>query len=152
VASTAGTLNLRAQIAFVGQPAESPAGSSAAVICHSRTGEGVVPGLGRIAESYVILADNTTCTSAAYKILAYSARFSVEGKGDLLLSLAETPECIPELAVPRASQAFTVTGGTGIFVGASGSGTVTRVSGNPGARVTGTDTWTRTVSVPGASS
>jgi hypothetical protein len=109
----------------------------------------VVPGLGRVAESYVILADNTTCTSAAYKILAYSARFSVEGKGDLLLSLAETPECIPELAVPRASQAFTVTGGTGIFVGASGSEPSPASRATPVRVLPERTHGTGTVSVPG---
>jgi hypothetical protein len=149
VARTTGTLNLRAQIAFVSVPGDCPAGSSAAFVCHSRTGEGVVPGLGRVTESYVFIADNSPCTSAAYKVLTYSARLSVEGRGDLRVTLAETSDCIPELAVPRAQQAFTVTGGTGAFVGASGNGTVTRVAGPPGARVTGTDTWTGTVSVPG---
>jgi hypothetical protein len=82
-------------------------------------------------------------------VLAYSARLSVEGKGDLLLALAETPECVPELAVPRATQAFTVTEGTGAYVGASGSGTVTRVAGVPAVRVVGEDTWTGTLVVPG---
>jgi HYR domain len=149
VAKTTGTLNLRAELAFVSVPGACPAGSPAAVICHSRTGEGVVPGLGRVTESYLFMADNTACRSVGYKVLAYSARLSVDGRGDFLLSVAETPECIPDLAVPRASQPFTVTGGTGAFVGASGSGTVTRLAGLPGARVTGTDTWTGTVSVPG---
>jgi hypothetical protein len=56
---------------------------------------------------------------------------------------------VPELAVPRATQAFTVTGGTGAYVGASGSGTLTRVAGLPGLNVMGEDTWTGTLVVPG---
>jgi len=148
-ARTSGTLNLRAVLQFVSVPANCPPGMSDSVICHSRTGEGVVPGLGRVTETYLFMADNSACLSAAYKVLAYSARLSIDGKGDLMLSLAETPECVPELAVPRATQAFTVTGGTGALVGASGSGTLTRVSGLPGARVLGADTWTGTLVVPG---
>jgi hypothetical protein len=148
-ARTGGTLNLRAVLQFVSVPANCPPGAPASEICHARTGEGVVPGLGRVTETYLFMADNTACLSAAYKVLAYSARLSVEGRGDLQLSLAETPECVPELAVPRATQAFTVTGGTGAFAGASGSGTLTRVGGLPGARVTGEDTWTGTLVVPG---
>jgi hypothetical protein len=144
-----GTLNLRAVLQFVSVRADCPAGTPDVVICHSRTGEGTVPGLGRITESYVFMADNRPCSSAAYKVLAYPARFSVEGKGDLLLTLAETPDCVPELAVPGATQAFTVTGGTGAFVGASGSGTLTRVAGLPGLNVMGEDTWTGTLVVPG---
>jgi HYR domain len=148
-ARTSGTLNLRAVLQFVSVPANCPPGMPDSVICHSRTGEGVVPGLGRVTEAYVFMADRSACLSAAYKVLAYSARLSVDGKGDLLLTLAETPECVPELAAPRASQTFTVTGGTGALVGASGSGTVTRVAGLPGARVVGEDTWTGTLVVPG---
>jgi hypothetical protein len=148
-AKTSGTLNLRAVLQFLSVPASCPPGTPDSVICHSRTGEGAVPGLGRVTETYLFMADNRACVSAAYKVLAYSARFSVEGKGDLLLALAETPECVPEITVPRATQAFTVTGGTGAFVGASGSGTLTRVAGLPGARVVGEDTWTGTLVVPG---
>jgi hypothetical protein len=148
-AKTSGTLNLRAVLKFVSVPASCPPGTPDSVICHSRTGEGAVPGLGRVTETYLFMADNRACVSVAYKVLAYSARFSVEGKGDLLLALAETPECVPDLAVPRATQAFTVRGGTGAFVGASGSGTLTRVAGLPGARVVGEDTWTGTLVVPG---
>ena len=148
-AKPTGTLNLRAVLQFVSVPASCPPGTPDAVICHSRTAEGSVPGLGRVAGTYVFMADNRPCSSAAFKVLAFPARFAVEGKGDLLFMLAETPECVPELAVPRATQAFTVTGGTGAFVGASGSGTLTRVAGAPGARVTGEDTWTGTLVVPG---
>src|SRR5215210_1015114 len=93
-ARTSGTLNLRAVLQFVSVPANCPPGMSDSVICHSRTGEGVVPGLGRVTETYLFMADNSACLSAAYKVLAYSARLSIDGKGDLMLSLAET-ECVP---------------------------------------------------------
>jgi len=109
----------------------------------------VVAGLGRVTETYVFMADRTECLTVAAKVLTYSATLSVAGKGDLDLAVAGLPECIPELGVPGASpQAFTVTGGTGAYVGASGSGTLTRVAGPPGLRVTGADTWTGSIVVP----
>jgi hypothetical protein len=147
--TTSGTLKLRAVLDFVSVPTNCPTGTDERVICHSRTGGGTVPGLGRVTEAYVFMADNRPCTSAAYKVLTYPARFTIEGKGDVFLALSETPDCVPELAVPRATQAFTVTGGTGAFVGASGSGEITRIAGLPGARVTGEDTWQGTLVVPG---
>jgi hypothetical protein len=149
VAQTSRTLDLRGVIPFVSVPAACPDGVAAEVICHSRSGEGPVPGLGRVSESYVYMADNRTCVSAASKILSYLVRLSVAGKGELTLRMAETSECIPELAANRATQSFTVIGATGKFGGASGSGTVTRQAGLPGARVLGVDTWTGTLSVPG---
>lgn len=147
--TTSGTLNLRAVLQFVSVPASCPPGMPDSVICHARTGKRLVAGLGQVTETYTFMADMSLCLNVGAKVLAYSARWTIAGKGDLLLALAETPDCVPELAVPRASQAFTVTGGTGAFVGASGSGTLTRVAGPPGVRVVGEDTWTGTLVVPG---
>ncbi len=127
------------------------------VICHVRTGTALIPGLGRVTEMYVFMADPSPCPNPsgfgvvdAATVLAYDARLSVEGKGDLNLRLAGIPQCIPAASVPGASpQAFMVTSGTGIYAGASGSGTLTRVAGAPGVGVRGADTWTGTISVPG---
>lgn len=151
-AITTGTLNLQAELRFVSVPTVCPPGVSESVVCHARTGEGLVAGLGRVTETYVFMADPTaaSCPSGTAKVLAYSVRWGVAGKGDLDLAVAEKPECVAFIDVPSASpQAFTVTGGTGAYVGASGSGTVTRVAGSPGPRVRGTDTWTGTITVPG---
>jgi len=149
-ARTTGTLSLRGEVQFVSVRAICPPGVPDSVICHARTGTGVVAGLGRVSETYLFMADRTLCGTAAAKVLAYSARLSVAGKGDLELAVEGLPECIPELAVPGASpQAFTVTGGTGAYVGASGSGTLTRIAGAPDLSVTGADTWTGTIVVPG---
>src|SRR5439155_6275818 len=48
----------------------------------------------------------------------------------------------------RASEPFTITGGSGVYAGASGGGTVTTVSFGPPA-FAGVDTWTGTLVVPG---
>jgi HYR domain len=149
-AVNSGTLNLRGELNFVSYPAACPPGASASVICHSRTGTGWVAGLGRVTPTYIFMADGTGCALETYRVLAYPARLSIAGKGDLNLALGELSGCIPAASVPGASpQAIEVTGGTGRYLGASGSGTLTRVAGRPGFGVPGTDTWTATITVPG---
>ena len=48
-----------------------------------------------------------------------------------------------------AGQAFAITGGTGTYAGAAGSGTVTRALGSNDAGAAGTETWAGTLTVPG---
>ena len=147
-----GTLNLQAQIRFVSNPGPCPPATPADVICHGRTTvtPSVVQGVGRVSAAYTFMATFTGCPDATARVLAYPARLSIERKGDLDLAVAEYQGCLAQANVPGASpQTFTVTGGTGVFAGASGSGTVTRVAGPPGVNVPGTDTWTGTVLVPG---
>jgi HYR domain len=145
-----GTLNLRAEVRFLSAPASCPSGTPENVVCHRRAGRGVIRGLGDVTATYIFMATYTGCPDHTVKVLAYPALLTVHGKGDLNLAVAEYPRCLPEPNVPGASpQEFTVTGGTGVFDGASGSGTVTRVAGAPGPQVAGRDTWTATVVVPG---
>jgi HYR domain len=154
VKASTGTLNLRAEIPFISRPSECPMGTptTPTPICHRRTGTAEVPGLGRVTETYAFIVDSTGtgCPDDSFRVLAYPAVLTVAGKGDLNLAVAPKPECIPGPSVPGASpQAFTITGGTGVYLGASGSGTLTRVAGAPGAAVPGVDTWTMTLAVPG---
>ena len=51
--------------------------------------------------------------------------------------------------VPNATQSFTVTGGTGAYAGASGSGTLARSLSQGNIPRYGTETWTGTLEVPG---
>jgi len=84
--------------------------------------------------------------------LAYPVRFAIASKGDLLFQLAEGAQCVNEetdFAVRAQTQAFTVTGGTGIYAGASGTGIVTRRLGDTSTGAAGTETWTGTLTVPG---
>lgn len=147
-----GTLNLRAEIRFVSEPGACPPGTPEDVVCHVRrtVSEGLVRGLGPVSASYTFRATFTGCPNETVKVLAYPVRLSVLRKGDLNLAVAEYPGCLAQANVPGASpQTFTVTGGTGVFAGASGSGTVTRIAGPPGPQVVGRDTWAGTVEVPG---
>jgi len=100
--------------------------------------------------AYTFMATFTGCPDATARVLGYPARLSIARKGDLDLAVAQHSGCLAQENVPGASpQTFTVTGGSGVFAGASGSGTVTRVAGPPGVNVPGIDTWTGTVVVPG---
>jgi HYR domain len=148
--STTGTLNLRGQVPFVSVIASCPPGGEPGWSCHLNTGTAVIAGLGRVSETYFHIAVTEPCPPYHAKMLATSVRLSVAGKGDLNLAMAGFPECLPQEYVPGASPlAFTVTGGTGVYVGASGSGIATRTATPPSGRVTGADTWTGTLVVPG---
>jgi HYR domain len=147
----AGTLNMRGTIPFVSTPSECPPGVDGQfVVCHTRTGTGLIGGLGRVTETYIFMPDPRPCPNVAWTILPYEVRLSVVGKGELELAVGGIDLCIAAPGVPRASpQWFTVKAGTGIYAGASGSGTITRTAGLPAARVLGEDTWTATLVVPG---
>ena len=74
----------------------------------------------------------------------------VATKGDIDLSLGEGAQCIEQEPVRNQTQTFTITGGTGIYVGATGSGTVQRtLSGETATGRIGRETWTGTLDVPG---
>jgi hypothetical protein len=106
-----------------------------------------------VSESYTWLADleRPPCSAGSGRALEYPVRFVVASKGEIEFALAEGTECVQQGGVRTQTQASTVTGGTGIYQGASGSGTVERVLGGPtatGAR-RGRETWTGTFNVPG---
>jgi HYR domain len=145
-----GTLDLRAQLRLVSQLGACPPGTIATA-CGVRTGEGSVPGLGRVDESYIFVADIGTppCSSGSGKALAYPVVLTVVGKGEIHFALAAGEECVDQESVRTQAQVFTVTGGTGIYVGASGSGTVERVlGGETAAGRIGRETWAGTLIVP----
>jgi hypothetical protein len=149
--ATAGTLELRGQLRLVSRLGACPPGVTATA-CGARTGKGVLPGLGTVSETYTFAADigSPPCSAGFGRALAYPIVFKVAEKGEIHLALAAGAECVGQEAVRTQTQPFTVTGGTGIYVGASGSGTVERVLGGEtaGGRV-GRETWTGTLVVPG---
>jgi len=149
--ATAGTLELRAQLRLVSQLGACPPGVTATA-CGARTGEGVLPGLGRVSEAYTFVADigAPPCPAGFGRALAYPTAFEVAGKGEIHFSLGAGAGCVGQEAVRTQTQAFTVTGGTGVYAGASGSGTVERVlGGETRAGRVGRETWTGTLVVPG---
>src|SRR3954468_15322525 len=146
--SPAGTLNLHALLNLVSNsvtcPPEVPPD---AVDCRARTGTGLVPGLGRATEIYTWFyrLGPPTCPDGVGKPLATTGRLIVEGKGEIGFALADGAECVEQDPIRLVPQSFTITGGTGTYAGASGSGTLERnVVGG-----TGNETWTGTLAVPG---
>jgi hypothetical protein len=86
-----------------------------------------------------------TCPSNVGKPLATTGRLVVMGKGEIHFALAQGARCIDQEPIRNEPQDFTITGGTGTYDGASGSGTVKRALGGG----VGTETWTGTLVVPG---
>jgi len=92
------------------------------------------------------------CSLGMFRIHPYTARLTVRDKGEITLALGGVDSCLegpPVDTVLSPTQAFTVTGGTGVFAGATGSGQVSRtnirrVSGH-GA---GTDVWEGSITAP----
>jgi hypothetical protein len=156
--SATGALELRARVGVTSSRTVCPPGTPGEMIeCRSRTGAGVIRGLGRVSVSYLYIAETfeepspATCTHPwDVRILATTVRLSTEGKGDVDVSLEAVPTCMHsrnKLLPP--SRAFTVTGGTGIYAGASGGGTLKHSLRQAPGGAAGTDTWAGRLVVPG---
>jgi hypothetical protein len=82
--------------------------------------------------TYTFLLDTgpPVCADGFGKARSYPVRFAVASKGEIHFQLVAAVECVDETMghhdARAQTQAFTVTGGTGIYAGASGTGTVTR--------------------------
>ena len=99
--------------------------------------------------SYTAIRAPLQCPSG-YKLLGYRARFAVDRKEEIHLAVAETPDCVPDQEAARTTpQSFTITGGTGIYTGASGSGRVERRLVPTPVGAAGTETYVGTLAVPG---
>jgi hypothetical protein len=151
--AAAGTLNLTTALGLVSVLGPCPPGVSAST-CAARTSTGLFPGLGQVTGTYTFLSDvgPPSCANGFGKARAYPARFAVASKGEIDFDLAAGVECVNEetdFAVRAQTQTFTVTGGTRIYAGASGSGTVTRALGSTDSGSAGRETWTGTLTVPG---
>ena len=91
--------------------------------------------------------NGANCGPASLRFLPSTARFTVSGKGaiDVQVNGACMPFNPPTPVI--GDETFTVTGGSGKFVGASGAGTIHHLSHGPGSP--GQDTWSGTLVVPG---
>lgn len=146
---TASQLDLHASVSFVADvAAPCPPGTPATQTCPAVTGEAAVPGLGMVKETLTEALHHgpPLCNENNVKFLGFPARWVVANKGEIDFALAPSPECITS----APTLAFTVTGGTGIYAGASGSGTFSEVAhpGNDG-KWRGVHTWTGPLRVPG---
>jgi hypothetical protein len=152
--AVAGTLALKAEVSVAYPSAECPSGMSRLFECFVRSGNAIVPGLGSVDESYAYVIENTPpgCTAApgsdALRLPATTVRLTVARKGEIHLSTGGTG-CLGRIpgGSLRSSEPFTITGGSGLYAGASGGGTLTSLSNGPSG--TGLDDWTGTLAVPG---
>lgn len=150
--AVAGTLNLSADLRLVSNPGACPSNISAGATCAARTITGPFPGLGQVASEFNWVADigPPTCAGGFGKALAYPIRLAVSAKGDLLATAAEGTQCIDQEAVRAQTQTYVITGGTGIYAGASGSGFFEQIlAAETATGRVGRQTWTGTLTVPG---
>lgn len=149
----AGTLPLQAEVPIRYPPKPCPDGTPSLFECFSRTGNAVAPGLGTVAESYAYVLENAPagCTpppgADSVRLPPTTARLTVPGKGEIDVSTSGTG-CLARFGMLKAAEQFTITGGSGVYAGASGGGTVTTVSYGP-QHWAGVDTWTGTLVVSG---
>ena len=112
---------------------------------------GIIPGLGQVDGRYDAAGDfgAPACAGDEARLLASPIRLRVAGKGEVQVAVAAGP-CVALSDLVNEAQTFTVTGGTGSYAGASGSGTLVRSLGALGVNGRfGTETWTGTLAVPG---
>lgn len=150
-ATASGTLPLKAEIRIKYPPATCPAGAPQGAACFTRTGTTVLRGLGPVEESYAYFLDERPvgCPQGNVRGLPSTSRLSIPGKGAIDVRVSGT-DCLARTppAPVRGTETFTVTGGSGRYAGASGSGTIAHLSGGPPGW-NGTDTWSGTLEVPG---
>ena len=144
----AGTLNFQGTLYVNSVPlTQCPPGAAlGATDCRTRTGEALIQGLGSVSEAYIwsLGLGPPTCSGTLARPLATTGRLIVAAKGEIQVALAPGAQCVDLEPVRNQPQTFTITGGTGVYAAASGSGTVQRaLSGD-----TGTETWTGTLIVP----
>jgi hypothetical protein len=106
-------------------PAGTPPGSD---VCFSRTGSAKVRGLGAVTETYQIVSaeDNLSCIPFSVGPMV----FTVAGKQGALDASVQFPASCN--IAPGTQGTLTITGGSGIFANASGSGMQDPVSSDNG--------------------
>ena len=148
-----GTLDMNAALHLVSTLGPCPPGVSATG-CAERSITGPFAGLGQVTGTYMFLSDvgPPSCANGFGRARAYPVRFAIASKGEIQFELAAGAQCVNEetdFAVRAQTQTFSVAGGTGIYAGASGAGTVTRSLGTTNTGSAGIETWAGTVTVPG---
>jgi HYR domain len=142
-----GSLTLDGVLAMTSTPSVCPPDAPPeASLCASRLGNGDVPGLGRVTETYMFYVEEAA-NCGGLRVLETTGKLEVAGKGTIGFALSRSEGCVPSaLTVIRR---FTIVGGSGIYAGASGGGTVTHRAHYTLTGSAGPDTWNGTLTVPG---
>ena len=145
--SSAATLSLRATMGVASTLLRCPPDvPSDGTDCRARTEQGRVPGLGSVSAAYIwsYRLGPPTCPSELATPLATTGRLTVAGRESSSSRSRREPRAWISSPFGTAAE-FTITGGTGIYAGASGSGTVQRSIGMS----RGSETWIGTLVAPG---
>jgi hypothetical protein len=135
-----------------------PAGAASTAVCYQLTATGNVRGLGAVSDRYLVMTDDSdpSCVRDSFG----PDSITVAGKGEIDASITVSAACN---GLPTG---FTVTGGSGSYAGATGSGSFTpdlviggHVADDGGDDNTiddddieypwQTDSWAGTITVPG---
>ena len=138
------TLSLKWGYSYTVDPVNCPPGTREPSTCFVYSGKGQLPGLGDVTVNFIDRIDTTN--EQCVRDLVYDDGTIADARGTLIFSAEPPPDgpCIP-IAPGTIPLVYSITGGTGVFVGASGSGALTLH--NPQGRF-GTGFWDGTVSAP----
>ncbi len=147
--SPAATFAFQVESAWEGSPAVCAGSYPRTVLCFLHPGGPVaVSGLGVVSQSYVypVETEPGPACKGGFNVLPYTARLAVKGKGEIFLTLGAVEDCLfgqPSDTVLSPTQSFTITGGSGVYAGASGSGVVkrTQIHRTRSGHGAGTDIW-----------
>jgi hypothetical protein len=145
-----GSLDLRSTLNATSLGIDCPSGAPSDASCRARADKGLIRGLGSVTATYVwyFTTSGGNCPSDLVRPFATPARIVVAGKGEIHLTISPGEHCVDVEPVRNEPQAFTITGGSGAYDGATGSGLLERNLANG----LGTETLTGTLTVPASSS
>ncbi len=98
---------------------QCPPGSSALAECFQFQGTATIPGLGSVTDRHIVLTDESNPSCATVLVSFGPDVLTVAGKGEIDSSIPVSAPCD---GIPTG---FVVTGGSGTYAGAAGSGTLT---------------------------